>query len=161
LSVATGGFLSLFGVKKFPSWTRLTANAVKGATTLTVENYISWTPGTKFILATTDFSEIISSGLIPPTSSVAWQRGLASPDQSEVLTVASVSGKVITVKEPLKFLHWGTGLERAEVGLLTRQIVIQGDEDSLTTKFGGHMIMKHANLQISGVEVTRMGKLST
>ena len=47
--------------------------------------------------------------------------------------------------------------EKAEVGLLTRQIVVQGDNDSLIDNFGGHFMMRHGVLHISGVEFTRMG----
>jgi hypothetical protein len=68
------------------------------------------------------------------------------------------TGKTITLKEPLKFLHWGRDYERAEVGLLTRQIVVQGDEGSVNSTFGGHLMMRQAKLKISGVEFTRMGQ---
>lgn len=70
----------------------------------------------------------------------------------------SYIGNTITLVEPLQYLHWGRDYERAEVGLLTRHIVIQGDESSLNSSFGGHLIMRHANLKISGTEFTRMGQ---
>ena len=60
----------------------------------------------------------------------------------------------MTLDQPLGFLHWGTiqelpnsnpaGLttldERAEAGLLSRNIVIEGDEDSAASGFGGHIM---------------------
>jgi hypothetical protein len=63
------------------------------------------------------------------------------------------------VKEQIKYLHWGTGWERAEVGLLTRHIVVQGDEGSVNGSFGGHLMMRRATLHLSGVEFTRLGKV--
>ena len=89
---------------------------------------------------------------------MSWSRGQYFADQTEVLTVASISGNVITVNEPIKYLHWGKDYERAEVGLLTRHIVVQGDIDSLTTLFGGHFMMRLGDMHISGTEFTRMGK---
>ena len=65
------------------------------------------------------------------------------------MIVASVAGPSITLAEPLRFTHWGTlqtiaGAtidERAEVGLLSRNIVVRGDERSEATGFGGHIMM--------------------
>ena len=49
--------------------------------------------------------------------------------------------------------------ERAEVGLLTRNITIQGDSASLTTGIGGHvMVMQGATAHVEGVTFTRMGQ---
>ena len=71
---------------------------------------------------------------------------------------SQLEGNTVTVKENLLYTHWGTGVEKAEVGLLTRKIVFQGDEDSNSTLFGGHLIMRPATLHISGVEFTRFGQ---
>lgn len=51
--------------------------------------------------------------------------------------------------------------ERAEVGLLNRNLKIQGDADSAQDGYGGHMmIMAGAEARIEGVEFTRMGQKS-
>ena len=48
--------------------------------------------------------------------------------------------------------------ERAEVGLLTRVITIQGDSASLTTGIGGHvMVMQGATAHVEGVTFTAHG----
>lgn len=48
---------------------------------------------------------------------------------------------------------------RAEVGHLTRSIVVRGDDSSDTDKFGGHiMMLKAASIHIQGVEVTKSGQ---
>jgi hypothetical protein len=61
-------------------------------------------------------------------------------------------------------MHWGeldpNIDERAEVALLTRNIVIQGDESSDTDGFGGHFIVNagFAAAHIEGVEFFRMAQ---
>jgi len=65
----------------------------------------------------------------------------------------------VTFDPALEFMHWGAGEEKGEVGLLTRHIVLRGDDESETDGFGGHLIMRRGpHLQISGVEFTRMGQ---
>lgn len=53
---------------------------------------MTWPVGSKIVVATTDFSEVIDSAKIPATSSIAWRRGKPFADQTEVVTVASISG---------------------------------------------------------------------
>jgi cell migration-inducing and hyaluronan-binding protein len=49
--------------------------------------------------------------------------------------------------------------ERGEVGLLTRNIRIQASEDAEQSYFGGHiMAMAGSQMQVSGVELSRMGQ---
>ena len=136
-----------------------------------LDDITNWESGTKIVLATTDFSEMIDSALIKATSSLAWRRGAAFPNQNEVLTVVTTSKQaraqelrnidknVVTVAEPVKYLHWGSGYEKAEVGLLTRNIVIQGDDSSVSSMFGGHLMIRNADVSIYGVEFTKMGKI--
>lgn len=50
----------------------------------------------------------------------------------KILIVATA--KWIKLAEPIKYLHWGSDYERAEVGVLSRHITIQGDADSDNTK---------------------------
>ena len=57
----------------------------------------------------------------------------------------------------MKYLHWGRDFEKAEVGVLSRNIVIQGDAQSNIDGYGGHLIIRRSNTKISGVEFTRMG----
>jgi hypothetical protein len=62
----------------------------------------------------------------------------------------------------LNYTHWGQGYERAEVGLLTRNFVFQGDDSSKTSKVGGHIIIRPATrARFQGVEFTSMGQMGT
>src|SRR5690606_39794916 len=65
--------------------------------------------------------------------------------------------------QPLEWMHFGEityGVdERGEVGLLTRNIVIQASDDAEESWFGGHiMAMAGSTMTISGIELYRMGQ---
>lgn len=139
-----GGALELHGLPRV-SWARLGATAPAGSTQLQMERAVDWRPGDRIVLSSTDLS----------------------PDQAEEVLVYSVSGNMVTLQSGLRFSHWGVTEtfagkpldERAEVGLLTRNVVVQGDEASLTSQFGGHLIVSRGgSAHIEGVEITRMGQ---
>ena len=139
-----GGRLELHGQQRL-AWTHLARTARAGTTTLTLKAAPDWQPGDLLGLASTDFD----------------------PGQSEQITVRSVSGNTVTLSLPLKYTHWGdpetidgqTVTEQAEVGLLSRNVVVQGGPDSAVSGFGGHlMVMKGSTVHIEGAELTRMGQ---
>jgi len=89
------------------------------------------------------------------------------PFEAELVTITAIDGKRVTFDPPLQYPHYGElqtfhGTvvdQRAEVGLLTRNLVIQGDEAGVSTGFGGHvMIMLGGNGRFQGVEFRRMGQ---
>lgn len=120
------------------------------------------------------------SSMVLETSALGWayrdQIVVASTDfdqlQAESFTIASVAGSTVTTMDPATKNHHGvieSGLvdERAEVALLSRNIVIQGDpEDPETAEFmrGGHMMFMNGEgtmpvptIHIEGVELRSMG----
>lgn len=141
-----GGSLELHGSSRSKlSWTKLSATAGIGATALTLDRPANWQPGDRIVIASSDFD----------------------PGQAEEVKVLSVTGNSVTFEPPLKHRHWGTeqtfGTKsidtRAEVGLLSRNIVIQGDAASETAGFGGQvMIMAGGTARAEGVELYRMGQ---
>ena len=82
------------------------------------------------------------------------------PDQNEERVIVEIiDSKTIRLDRPLNYTHWGQGLARAEVGMLTRQIVFQSDASSVSTEFGGHIMLRVLEqCEVSGIEVTRMGQ---
>ena len=69
----------------------------------------------------------------------------------------------ITLDRPLEYMHFGQitfGVDqRGEVGLLTRNIRIQASDDAEQSYFGGHiMAMPGSKMQVSGIELSRMGQ---
>ncbi len=146
LSVVSGATLELHGTPR-TVWTRLTSTAAKGATQLAVEHSVDWKPGDNIVLASTDFD----------------------PTQAEPLVVQSASSNQVTVTTPLKWAHWGVlqmiaGVsldERAEVGLLSRNITIRGDDGCVTDGYCGHIIVYQGGVaHVENVELYQMGQKS-
>ena len=135
-----GGTLSLHGNRK-DSWTKLVKTAAAGSTTIEVLNAGDWKKGDVIVVASTDYD----------------------PHQAEKRTISSISGKVITLDQKLEYMHYGQvtfGVdERAEVGMLSRNIHLQASADAETSFSGGHvMAMAGSKMQVSGVEFFRMGQ---
>ncbi|MEO7475434.1 MAG: G8 domain-containing protein, partial [Gemmatimonadales bacterium] len=138
-----GGTLDLHGEPRV-GWTRLAATAPAGATQLVLTSTPAWRAGDKLVVASTDFD----------------------PGRAEVVTVTGMSGTVVTLAGPLAYSHYGelqtiagrTVDERAEVGLLTRNIVIQGDSATSAGGFGGHLIGAGGTLRVEGIELHFMGQ---
>jgi cell migration-inducing and hyaluronan-binding protein len=138
-----GGTLDLHGEAR-DGWTHLAVTAPAGASQLQLEAAPDWRAGDKLVVASTDFE----------------------PARAEVVTVASRSGSLVQLAQPLAFAHYGevqsiagkTVDERAEVGLLTRNIVIQGDSATSAGGFGGHLMGMSGTLRVEGVELHFMGQ---
>lgn len=138
------GVIEMHGESKM-SWTQLEATATKNATTITVKDPVSWSVGDSIVIASTDFN----------------------PAQAEKKAIVSITpnGKTITLNSALAYMHYGfthtyNGLildERAEVGLLTRNIRVVGSNP--TAGFGGHcMFLNNGRARFSGVELYNMGQ---
>src|SRR5271154_753928 len=135
-----GGTLNLHG-DRTNSWTKLAGTAKAGSARIEVLNASGWRKGDVIVLASTDFEST----------------------QAEKRTIAAIDGNVITLDQPLKYMHFGKitfGVdERGEVGLLTRNILIQASDDAERSYFGGHiMAMAGSKMYVSGVELNRMGQ---
>src|SRR5580698_2866430 len=135
-----GGTLNLHG-DRTNSWTKLAGTAKAGSARIEVLNASGWRTGDVIALASTDFDST----------------------QAEKRTIAAIAGNAITLDQPLKYMHFGKitfGVdERGEVGLLTRNILIQASDDADKTYFGGHIMAEAgAKMYVSSVELTRMGQ---
>jgi cell migration-inducing and hyaluronan-binding protein len=140
-----GGVLDLHGARRPVSWTRLQTIAVAGSRTIRVQSAQGWRAGDRIVIASTDLD----------------------PARAEERKVASVNGNAVTLTSPLANNHWGRSDEiggkvitqRAEVGLLSRNIVIRGGASAATTSLGGH-VMVHAGstARVDNVEMVHMGQ---
>ena len=101
-----GGTLNLHG-DRTNSWTKLSSTANAGATSIQVLNAAGWRVGDEIVLASTDFD----------------------PRQAERRNIAAISGNTITLDKKLDYMHFGKITfdvdERGEVGMLSRNIVVQ------------------------------------
>jgi cell migration-inducing and hyaluronan-binding protein len=135
-----GGTLNLHG-NRTNSWTKLSRTAEAGSNSIEVLNAAGWRVGDVIVLASTDFD----------------------PHQAERRTIAAIRGNTITLDKKLDSMHFGKITfdvdERGEVGMLSRNIVIQASPDADQTLFGGHiMAMNGSKMFVDGVELNRMGQ---
>ena len=136
----SGGTLNLHG-DRTNAWTKLSATAAAGATSIQLLDASSWRVGDEIVLASTDFD----------------------PRQAERRTIAAISGNMVTLDTKLDYMHYGKVTfdidQRGEVGLLTRNIKIQASSDAAQSFFGGHiMAMPSSHMYVEGVELNRMGQ---
>jgi cell migration-inducing and hyaluronan-binding protein len=144
LAVLAGGTLELHGEPRL-AWTRLAATANAGATQLTLERDVDWRAGDRVVVAASDFD----------------------PMQYDEAVVASRTGRTVALAAPLRFAHWGvrqtvagrTVDERAEVGLLTRNVTVRGDSACAATGFCAHVIaFRGGTMRVEGVELRLVGQ---
>ncbi len=148
LSAMGGGRIWLHGEQR-TSWLMLDATARSGSDTLVLEYAPDWRVGDQIVVTATG----------------------DDMEEAEVRKIAAIEGRSVTLDQGLFHTHFGevqtfsndtrtwTADTRAEVALLSRNIRVQGDEQSETLRFGGHiMIMKGSEGLISGVEMFRMGQ---
>ncbi|HMC16144.1 MAG TPA: G8 domain-containing protein, partial [Albitalea sp.] len=167
--IVSGGRLELHGTSPSPVWTKLNEHAEAGAKTLSLADPTSyWRAGDIIAVAPTDYY------------------GVA---QTERLTLTDASGKTLTTSQGLAAFRWGKlqymtsqGMsltpeagytppvtpaptvldERAEVGNLSRNIVIQGADDDAWRMygFGAHLMIMDlkSKVTVDGVEFRRVGQ---
>lgn len=169
IMVMKGAQLELYGESGDKiSWSSLSVTARVGDMFITVAEDTGWQPGDKVVIASSSID----------------------PREAEVVEIAYIDeiSKTIWLTAPLKFNHFGeqqifagkTIDTRAEVGLLSHTIIIQGDDTSEYTGIGGNIMVMNAGMDrpassdqtllrpsfegrassvlISGVELRSMGQ---
>ena len=149
-----GATINMHGIDK-KSWTNLNVNAAIGATQITLKEPVGWLVGDEIVIV---------------SSRANW-------NEAEKRTITAVSADAMTISftSPLLYPHcgmqksytratdnktWSADL-RAEVGLLSHNIKIEGDAASATNGFGGHiMVMNNSFGYVNNVELYRMGQKS-
>ncbi len=124
------------------SWTTLGETVYPGANEIRLKEPVDWTPGSKIVIATTDFESPLSSHTEVATIAQVLDNGsrlrLHDIGVCSTYTEAGIPTDC-TRSDSLLWPHLGEGrlfadryVEfRAEVGLLTRNIVFQGDSDGI------------------------------
>ena len=169
--VVMGGTLELHGTPPTKTWTKINTHAAAGATNLSLLETTNWKINDQIAVAPTDY--------------------LGTGD-TQKMSINVISGNNVTTSAPMNAQRWGllqyatsSGMslsagadpntviagtptildERAEVGNLTRNIVVQSPDDALwqNNKFGCHiMIMRQGITQgiahINGIEIRRAGQ---
>ena len=147
LATGEGGSLQLHGASALKrSWTQLAASVDAGATAIDLADATAWAVGDELAIA--------PSG---------WD-----PFEAERVTITAVADERITFEPALQYPHYGEVQyyggravdERAEVGLLTRNILIEGPETAAAERYGAHgMVMAGSGpIAVEGVAFRRMGQ---
>lgn len=167
LMVDSGGAVFLNGAPRVRPMTRLAQDAEAGDTVLQIadsgvlssggKDGIAWRPGDRVVIAPTD----------------------ASPDRTEYGTIKSInqgaaSAATMTLVDPLKYTRNGKPLiltnqadgnrrvvvdARAEIALLSRNIVIEGSNDVVSGLGGDFMIAgDNVRARLSWVEFRYLGR---
>ena len=97
-----------------PTWTRIASEIAVGATTLTLVEDVDWAVGEEIVVASTSFDH----------------------NEAERKTITAKNGRTLTVNSAFAYRHVAVveshgsdQLEmRAEVGLLTRNIKMKGED---------------------------------
>ncbi|TAF80079.1 MAG: T9SS C-terminal target domain-containing protein [Sphingobacteriales bacterium] len=167
-----GGKLELHGNPPNKTWTKINAHTPQGSSNLVLSESVNWNPNDQIVVAPTDY--------------------YYSGGESQRVSISSISGTNISTSEAMIAHRWGlmqyatsTGMsltpgpvpatvvagtpteldERAEVGNLTRNIVIQSPDDISwqSSGLGCHvMIMRYQTntgvAHLDGVEIKRGGQ---
>lgn len=141
----------MYGTPRLLTWSELSVTADVGATNITITDTVDWAIGETIVIASTSHHHYES--------------------ERRVITAIDTNTKVISFDDPLLYKHIsvvetvgsGSFPMRAEVGLLTRNILVTGDSDSVPNKYGAHIMMHGPSEQglvghIAYTEVTQCGQ---
>ncbi|NJX14438.1 G8 domain-containing protein [Tamlana crocina] len=152
IAAMNGATIELHGEEKI-SWTHLGANATVGSNQITLSEPVDWEVGNDILIVSsrTNWNEAEKrtiSAISTDKLTIYFTEALNHPHFSAIKTYTrAIDNKT-----------WTADL-RAEVGLLSHNIKIQGDAASESTGFGGHiMAMTNSTLKASGIELYRMGQ---
>lgn len=163
-----GGTVSIHGEDRV-EWTQLGASVAAGESAIVLKEAVDWRVGDEILICSSrlnwdEAEQMIVSSVSPDGLTVGLSSELAYPH----------CGEVKTYTRPEDGKEWTADL-RAEVGLLTRNITIQGaaDADDMLSpnyEFGAHIMvhgeMEHGGMtmptgvgNLQGVEIFRCGQL--
>lgn len=172
--ISVTGTIDIHGAQYFPTWTRLAVTAKIGDEYIFIQDNVNWQPGQKIVITTTEVKDSRDFNRNEERTIVSVQR-----------TNLGSGVTAIRLNAPLSYLHFGGREYQAEVSLLSRNIIIQGDEvnsppidtdNAVCTSpndgstypcekkyllgFGAHVIVhsEAASGRFSGVEMFRVGQ---
>jgi len=154
-AIGVFGQLILHGQQRLVIWTHLVQTVLPGFNTIEVVDTPDWRVGEEIVIASTSYEML----------------------HTEKFQILAISGKSITLNGTTRYKHLGeettidghTYTQRAEVGLLTRNIKVQSGNLATTAKqsFGCRIFVstysfhgrRVGNAQLYGVEISNCGQL--
>jgi hypothetical protein len=168
LNVRPGATLSLVGSAPQPAWTKLNEHARAGATQLTLKDSTDWKAGDVIAVAPSDWYGVDPTERIALASATGTQLRLATPlSRGRWGKLQYVTNSGMSLTRDSSFTPPAAPApteldERAVVGNLTRNIVIQGADDEAWSRggFGAHLMVMGltSKVTIDGVEFRRVGQ---
>lgn len=152
IMVMNNATMVLYGEQK-KSWTQLGTTAEAGSNRITLKEDVNWEEGDEIVIASTDFD------MNHAEARTILSRESATNYILDSALVYKHFGEVqsYTHKNDAS-ISWELD-ERAEVGLLSRNIKIQGDDTSEENSYGGHiMCMSESKMRAANIELYRMGQ---
>eukprot|EP00928_Gymnodinium_smaydae_P008245 TRINITY_DN12998_c0_g1_i1.p1 TRINITY_DN12998_c0_g1~~TRINITY_DN12998_c0_g1_i1.p1 ORF type:complete len:1098 (-),score=241.77 TRINITY_DN12998_c0_g1_i1:194-3487(-) len=157
------GTLDIHGAPRLKVWTRLARTAKAGDTVIVLQDIVDYKPGEELLVCATDTSHkhFSGNGLFgaPPVD---------FHNERVYIKEVAADMKTITLTEPLEWTHISTHFNRpdgeyidlsAEVALLSRNVKIQGDEQSYEYSWGGHTQVAFGGIyRLENAEFYRMGQ---
>jgi hypothetical protein len=168
------GQIEIHGAYYFPTWTRLAKTALPGDTFILIQDEVNWQPGQQIVITTSQHKD---------------SRDFTQNEQFTIVAVrqTGIDGiNEIELSSPLQYRHVGEKLlYQSEVGLLSRNIIIQGDftdseptdtanavcqdantgstypcENKYLTGYGGHVLVTGTSAigHFRGVEFKNVGQ---
>jgi hypothetical protein len=142
------GRLDLHGIPRLRVWTKVETSVLPGDDTLVTSEDVDYAPGEEVVI----------------TSHRAWY-------ETERRFIKSLGSdkRTVTFTVPLDFPHQSSQSSydngqhhvdmRYEIGLLTRNIVVQGDDASFAQAFGGHIMnLQGGIMRVENIEIRHMGQ---
>ncbi|PKL79304.1 MAG: hypothetical protein CVV27_02055 [Candidatus Melainabacteria bacterium HGW-Melainabacteria-1] len=163
-----GGRLELYGQAPATVWTRISDHVPAGSTSMSLLSTSGWQAGDQIVLAPTDFYGVSQSERLQLNAVSAQGVGLVQgPLSSRWGRLQYLTSQGMSLNPEPGFAPRTPGTptqldERAAVGNLSRNIVIQGADDTIWTQqgFGAQVMVMEAQsvLALDGVELRRMGQ---
>lgn len=163
-----GGTLEMHGAPPAVQWTKLGAHAAAGTTSLQLAQAVDWAPGDEIVVAPTDFYGASTTEQLAIATSSGTSLTTSTPLADfrwGVLQYATASGMALAPDASIVPPLVGTPLtldERAEVGNLTRNILVTSPDDTAwqTQGFGAHVMIMGTGgtAHVDGVEFRRGGQ---
>ena len=162
------GHLDLHGRARTHSWTRLARTAAAGDTIIELVVAVDWAVGETIVLTPTS-----RDGVCTPAGCQAENEPGHMEGERRIIVAIGTGGRQLELDRPLQFHHLvrlrGAGLElgdafRGEVGLLSRNVVVQGDDESYDAQYGCQLLFhspgQHNSLRvrISNTQIRQTGQ---
>lgn len=149
-----GGRWVMQGVTLANPWTRLTATANVGATTLTVADSISdWAVGDRVLVVASRNGKGNFGDAAP-----SYRTTMVPESEERTITAINTSTKTITLNSGLTYKHEGYGGYFPEVANLTRTVVVTSADRSSSNTRGHTMFNAHSRGSLAYARFDGLGK---